>query len=212
MVRFELTIPPLHKPEGLNQLFLMMEERQYKLVAIDTVERAMSGADKNDETIMGPVYSSLQALAMKRQMAVIMADHLRKPSGMNSDPVDDVIGSTAKTGIADTVIVLYKEQGKAGHFLRGRGREVGEFDYKIQFDPLTHIYQLIGDTNGLEITTRRNECLEMLKMLQRATARDIAREIGQKDPSNTRKRLNDLCTEGLAKREASDGKVYYEPL
>ncbi len=172
----------------------------------------MSGADKNDEQIMGPVYSALQSLAVRKNLAIVMADHLRKPSGTNSDPVDDVIGSTAKTGIADTVIALYREQGKIGHYIRGRGREVDEFDLKIQFDPVTRCYQLLGDTNTLEMTTRRDECLEALSILGKATAGDVARETGQKDLSNTRKRLNDLCNAGLVKREADNGKVFYEPL
>ena len=159
----------------------------------------------------GPVYSSLQGIAIQRGLAIVMADHLRKPMGINSDPVDDVIGSTAKTGIADTVISSLREQGKAGHFLRGRGREIDEFDLKIQFDPETHCYQLLGDAGSTEMTTRRDEALSVLRILDRASAGDVARETGQ-DTRNTRKVLNDLCNLLKARRETEKGKIYYVSL
>jgi hypothetical protein len=210
-VQFEVEIPPLHKPEGMSALFLHLARGEYRLVVLDTIERAMPGTDKSDEKIMGPVYGNLQSLAIKRGLSILIIDHLRKPNGLYSDPVDDVLGSTAKTGIADTCMALYKEQGKSGHNLRGRGRDVEDFDLKIQFDPQTACYQLIGAAGDIELTERRTEIILALQDLGISTSRQIAKYLNQ-DPSNTNKRLTDLANSQKIIRKEIDGKIYYEAL
>jgi hypothetical protein len=43
-----------------------------------------------------------------------LIDHHRNSGGFNPDAIGDILGSTAKGAMADTVIGLYKERGKSG--------------------------------------------------------------------------------------------------
>lgn len=208
IVQFETELAPLQKPEGFTQLTIALERRKYKVVIIDTIERAMPGADKSDEKIMGPVYGKLQSMALKRQLAIVVIDHLRKPTGFYSDPVDDVIGSTAKASIADTIIALLREKGKAEQNLRGRGRDINDFDIQIHYDPQTKCYQSLGDANAIELTDRRSEIIDALEYLGKAQVKQIAEHTGQ-DRANTFRRLQDMANSELIIRTKEGNKVYY---
>ena len=62
---------------------------------------------------------------MSHDLAIIAIDHHRKPAGMIADPIDDIVGSTAKSaGGPDAALGLYKEQGKAGAVLKVTGRDI----------------------------------------------------------------------------------------
>jgi hypothetical protein len=208
IVQFETELSPLQKPDGFNQLTIALEQRKYKVVIIDTIERAMPGADKSDEKIMGPVYGKLQSMALKRQLAIMVIDHLRKPTGFYSDPVDDVIGSTAKASIADTIIALIRERGKAEQNLRGRGRDINDFDLQIHYEPQTKCYQSLGDANTIELTERRTEIVDALDFLGKSQVKQIAEYTGQ-DQGNTFRRLQDMANSDMVVRTKEGNKVYY---
>lgn len=206
-INFQTQWQPLHKG-GLEALTLEIDVTDYRLVIIDTIERACPGVDKSDESAIGPIFDRLQRLAQTHNMAILVNDHLRKPSGYNSDPIDDTIGSTAKTGTADTILALYKQHGMAGARMLGRGRETEEIDLKLFWDPLTSCWQCEGNATEIAMTERRNEILDALRELGKTQAPAVARYTG-KDRSNTTKQLNDLANSGLAYRETIGGKVYY---
>ena len=128
--------------------------------------------------------------------------------GFAGYPIDDIISSTAKTAIADTILALYKEQGKPGAVLIGRGRDIQEINLKLQFDQSTSCWQSEGDAREISLTERRQAILDVLRILGKAQSTVIANTVGA-NHSNTFRRLQDLVNAGLVTRETKDGKVLY---
>ena len=112
---------------GLADLVLEIANGGYSLVVIDTITRALGGtADQSDERSMTPVFSALQKVAFDHDCCVLLVDHHRKPSIGGGDVIDDVLGSTTKTGHSDAILGLFKQRGVAGAVLKIVGRDVEE--------------------------------------------------------------------------------------
>ena len=130
---------------GLTALQREVETRGYRLVVIDTLSRALSARrNQNEMAEMIGVLSPLQQLALEHATAILLVDHHSKPKGTNPDPVDDVLGSTAKGAAADCVMGLYRERGKKAAVLRVVGRDLDEEQsLPLKWDP-----QLFGEKPG----------------------------------------------------------------
>jgi len=194
---------------GLDDLMIQIESKDYRLIVIDTLSRAILGVDQNDPTVIGPIMANLQSLGQWHNLAILVIDHIRKPIGVAGDPIDDIMASTSKTAIADTILALYKEQGKPGAILTGRGRDIDDLNLKLRFDRETCCWQSDGDAGQIALTERRVEILNALDDLHTAQLQQIATMIGQ-PKSNTYNRLQDLYNAGLVKRYAVGNNVYYE--
>lgn len=205
-ITFALNWAPF-QGKGIDHLAAEIEANKYSLVVIDTFSRAIPGIDQDKAEVVGPIVARLQSLATLNNNGITLVDHTRKPSGMAADPIDDIISSTAKTANADSIFALYREQGKAGAVLKGRGRDIEEVDIRMTWDRDSYAWQSLGDSGELELTERRSEILSALAE-GRATAANVAKMVGH-DAANTRKRLNDLFNSGLVTIEDIEGKRYY---
>lgn len=192
-----------YKSPGIDALEAEIENGGYKVILLDTISRLMPGVDQGDAEVVGPIFAKLQKLTMDYGVAIVCADHLRKPSGYNSDPIDDVLESTAKTAIADQTLALYREKGKAGATLKGRGRDVEEIDLRITFDRGTYCWQAENSTMP-DPATPKGRILAYLAATGAATASAIAKDLGV-DYQNNHGRLQDLEAAGLIIR---DGYMY----
>lgn len=161
---------------GGERLAWQMEKRGYRLVAIDTLSRAIMG-DQQDVREMTGWLSPLQEIAQKQNAVIIMVDHHRKPGGSNPDSIADILGSTAKGAMADTVLGLYRERGKPGARLAITGREVEEKTLDLFFDALTGCWQL--DTTGGGLTGKQSDLLTALESMGPAGVSDIAEAVGR---------------------------------
>jgi RecA-family ATPase len=195
--------------KGYDQLVKEITEGNYRLIVIDTLTRAFPGLDQNDQTQISRVMDSIQRLSADNNVAIIFIDHTAKPKGINSDPIDDIMNSTVKVAVSDQILALYKEQGKAGARLKGRGRELEEIDYSLSWDRDFCIWQKEGDTNEVRISREKQDIIESLKELGKASNSDIAKYLG-KDRGNIHRTLSNLVNDGLVRREDIQGKKYYE--
>jgi hypothetical protein len=207
-IMFHTEWRPLHQG-GMDDLLVEIEVNDYKLVIVDTLSRATPGVDQNDPTIIGPIMAQLQTMASSHNICIVVCDHIRKPMGKVGDPIDDIIDSTAKKAIADTILALYKEQGKPGAVLMGRGRDVDEIDLKLKFDGLSKCWQSEGNAKDLTLTERRGEILNALDELGASQLQQISDLIGQ-PKSNTHTRLQDLCNAGMVVRYTVGDNIFYE--
>lgn len=207
-IRFEFTWKPLHQG-GLNDLLVAIECGSYALVVIDTLSRAIPGVDQIKHDVISPIIDQLQRLALGHNMTIALVDHTRKPNGMYLDPIDDIMGSTAKAANADAVLAIYKEQGKAGATLKGRGKDIEEIDLSLEFDPVTRCWQSNGNADDIKISDAKDEILEYLRTAGKSQLPSIYKAIG-KDRSNTYKHLQDMFNHGDLRKENIDNKVYYE--
>ena len=180
----------------------------YRLVIVDTLSRALKG-DQKDESDMTAAIAPLQETALAQEIAIVLIDHHKKPMGAaDPNPIDDILGSTAKGAVADTAWGLYKEQGKRGAKLAITGRDVDEVMLKVAFDPATCRWQCEGEAQALELTERRQEVLDGLKLLGRAQVGELAEAIGQ-PKSHTFTRLQDLASTGRVIRTEEGKQVLY---
>lgn len=192
---------------GATKLVGQIRARKYRLVVIDTLSRSIRG-DQNDADVMTSALSPLQAVALECNCVIMVIDHHRKMSLGETDPILDNSGTIGKTGTADTIWGLYKEQGKAGAVLHVTGRDIDEERLKLTFDHPTGCWQCDGNADEIKITEARKEILETLAKMKKGGVRAIAKAIG-KDPGNVSRQLKDLLNNG--KVTLSDNGVYMLP-
>lgn len=206
-ITFMLQWPPL-QGKGIDRLAAEIEANGYTLVVIDTFARSIPGLDQDKAEVVGAVIARLQRLTNLHNNTIVLIDHTRKPSAMAADPVDDIISSTSKTANPDAIYAMYREQGKPGVTLKGRGRDIEEVDMRMIWDRLTFSWQSQGDSSEFEMTQCRGDILAALEELGKVQATTIARAVKQ-DLSNTVKRLNELVNADFVTLEVIEGKKYY---
>lgn len=204
---FETQINDLRNGGG-QRLARQIEVKGYRYVVIDTLSRSVYG-DQSDVETMTLALTPIQAMAHAKNCAVVMIDHHRKPVLSNPDVVSDILGSTAKGAMADSIWGLYKEGGKAGAKLAITGRDIEERTLALTFDSKLGCWSYEGDADELELTERRQEIIDALEDLGRVGVVDIAKAIGQ-PKSHTYSRLQDLVNAGLVQRQKEGRRVLYE--
>lgn len=207
MGQFEVQIDDLRNGGG-ERLARQIEWRSYRFVAIDTLSRSVYG-DQSDVEAMTLALAPIQAIAHDQNCAVVMVDHHRKLFMADPDCVSDILGSTAKGAMADSIWGLYKERGRAGAKLAITGRDIEEKTLALTFDALFGCWQCEGDADALELTDRRQEILDALEDLGRVGVVTVAKAVGQ-PKSHTYSRLQDLVNAGLVERQKEGRNIYYE--
>jgi hypothetical protein len=186
---FEKQIGDLRDGGG-ERLARQIELKGYRFVAIDTLSRAVSG-DQNDVAVMTRALAPIQATAHDHNCPVMMPDHHRKITGAGPDAITDILGSTAKGAMADTIWGLYRERGKVGAKLLITGRDVEEQTLALSWDREIRCWQCEGDADEAKITENDQEILDALEVMGQSSLTDIAHAVG-KDPGNTYRRLSKL--------------------
>jgi len=211
LIEFERELLPLDLEEGMDQIRAAAED--HYLIVIDTLGRAMPGRDfSKDGGLFAEVLGKLQTIAIEKNIAIVLILHTRKPAAMEHDPIDDILGSTqGLTAAPDCVLALYKEQGKTGARLQGRGRDFDDIDLTIEFDRITCAWQLVGITGEVVENEHETAILEAMQDLGKVQVSTIAKAIG-KDRGNTSKRCANLWTRGLLKKEVLENITYYSSL
>lgn len=205
LITFANRWSPLHQ-KGLAELVAELEIADYRMVVIDTLTRSIPGIDqRKNGGAVGRIFDELQSLAINRNMSIVMVDHTRKPSGFAADPIDDILHTTEKTAISDAILALYKQQGKSGATLLGRGRDMEDVEYNLHFDSVTRSWQI--DTP--ELTENFDDVLDALEVLGKSQLSDIAKATGQ-NRGNLYKRLMRLVEIELIEREKVGRNVFYE--
>ena len=201
---------------GADNLAFWIGQRGYKLIIIDTFNRAIGkyfkGGEINDSSIVTRALDRLQMVALRNDASVLIIDHHGKAiSNEGGDALNDMVGSIAKGGTADFAWSLYRERGKTGARLMINGRDVEEKDMLLNWDREYGIWQYEGDGSTLKMTLRREELLEFLKKNGRSTLRAIADGVGQ-PKSHTSDRLKDLVKSYLVKRTEEGENVLFEAI
>lgn len=133
------------KGNGVLNLANRIKNGQYKLVIIDTLSRATSG-DQNDVGEMTTILSQIQTIAFSVNCAILFVDHHRKSRDTESpDSIRDILGSTAKGGVADTIMGIYKDRGSTKAKLSVTGRDIDETTFDIIWDKSTGCWSLPND-------------------------------------------------------------------
>ena len=186
-----------------------IDYKRYRLVVIDTLSRSITG-DQNDVAAMTAALTPLQEISHEHNTAVVLNDHHHKGSLAQPDAIADILGSTAKGAMADSVWGLYRERGKLGAKLAITGRDVEEHTLALTIDWELGCWQCDGDADELEVAERHRDIIDYLEDTGQAGVTVIADAIGR-DKGNVYRDLQDLAANGTIKRTGSGrGKVKYE--
>ena len=119
---------------GLEDLEAAVVRLRCQVVVIDTFSRVNGRADQMDPNEMTQVYAALQGLALRHNLAIVVVDHHRKTARnpVESDPIDDILGSTAKAGVLDCAIGLYRKHNSTDAVLKLVGRDFGDAEYTLE--------------------------------------------------------------------------------
>jgi hypothetical protein len=89
----------------------LIQQEQYKVIVIDTYQRATPGLTSFDDEEQSRILHQLSALTRKYRIAVIVLDHLRKARGKGTKKkitIADIKGTGGKAQNADAVILMEK--------------------------------------------------------------------------------------------------------
>lgn len=160
---------------GRNVLENMIKDGKYHLVVIDTLSRAIKG-DQNDVQQMTAWLGPLQELANIQNCAILMLDHHNKMgASMGENAVSNILGSTAKGAVADTIWGLYRELTKGTAKLVVTGRDINDMTLNLQLDKRKGLWTLV-DNDGL--SSEKQKVLDVLFTLGSATTSRITKEMG----------------------------------
>lgn len=198
-VRFEFGWPPLLEA-GMDELQRAIDYHRYNLVIIDTLARALGYVDPNKAAEMNLHLGVLQRMAIERNMTILLIDHHRKGNGSgDGDVIDDLIGATAKAGVLDVALGLYRARGQKTAILKVTGRDIEEREMALDFDSTTGCWACLGDAETAIDSEQQQAVLDALKQMGELTCREVAEATDQK-ANNCHKRLLALVEKGKVKQ------------
>lgn len=158
---FSREIGFLHLKDNAKKLYSYVEKGKYSFVVIDPFNVAFMGLQNIDNnTVVTNVLKPLHAYSLSNNVLTYLIDHHNKSSSGkdgNQSPIDNILGSTAKSSITDTALGVYKI-GKGKLRFMAVGRDFEEVDMKIIADDHMHYcYDGIG-----ELTDKEQDVFELL--------------------------------------------------
>ena len=173
-------------PEGLLQLENYLEEHpKTKLVVIDLLAKVkpmkQSGSDiyLNDYNILAP----LQEFAQEKNMAVIVVHHVRKSTG-RGDVFEEISGTNAISGVADTLLVLQKTSQEYVSNLHVTGRDVEEQEIELELEAETLTWNYAG-AKQKALSPERQEIYRILEQVDEPLqAKELIRRLGRDTNGN----------------------------
>ena len=175
---------------------------------IDTLARFASERRSDDEKLVAQRLGELQRFAVGNNIGILLIDHHRKPAAGITDVIDDVMGATAKTGVADAALGLYRSRGQQGAELKLTGRDVNDRELAVQFDKQLCCWQLLGDASDVQSNSLQGQILEFMKdeMGGVATCAQIANGLS-KDRSNVYREIQELVSKlRLVRYDEKEGR------
>jgi AAA domain len=177
-----------------------------RLIVIDTLVcvRPARGSKDNPYETDYAALAPLQELASETNVAIVVVHHVRKLE--SDDPLDTVSGTTGLTGAADSILILRRDA--QGMTLYGRGRDIGEIETAMQFDPTTGRWAVLGAAAEIRKSDERLAIIEALKDAGASLSpNEIAGATNMKD-NNVRFLLHKMSLAGEVQK---DGRGRYRP-
>ena len=113
------------------------DNHKVQLIIVDTLQKIRgSDAVSSNSNMYGREYdelSKLKEFADRKGIAILVIHHLRKLQDRN-DPLNDILGSTAMSGVADSILILKKERTRINGELLSVGRDSPQWKMKMNFE------------------------------------------------------------------------------
>ncbi len=113
------------------ELGAILEHDHFDLLVIDTFSRLFLDVDQDDVAATTKALGQLQELSQAKDFSVLLLDHHRK--GADGDAVLDVLGSTGKSAVADTIAGLFRTRGQRDATFKTVSRDCEEVELTLRF-------------------------------------------------------------------------------
>jgi hypothetical protein len=134
-----------------------------RLVVIDILQKfrpkRKSGGDLYEEDY--EALGSLKALADERGITIIVLHHLSKRE--TDDVVDALLGTVGVGGTADGTWVLERKRSESEAVLHVSGRDVGDEQKALLWNPETFTWSMLGDAEEVREKGTREKILDALR-------------------------------------------------
>lgn len=188
----------------------LIEEKKPTLVVVDTLSRAAQGLDQRNVGMVTDYLSPIQATALAAGCAVLVIDHHRKPkipgAHEDTDPVDELMESSAKGAVADAVIGIFRKRGERGATLKVVGRDMEDQVLAIEMDPVTCSWQLLGDAEEVRRSDRVRKILAALRSVKGTSNAQTISEMTGIPKNHISATFNDLVEQGVLRRLEKIGR------
>jgi AAA domain len=132
-----------------------------RLVIVDTLaqfRKALNGKTQPYADDYAAI-SGLQKLASKHNIAIIIVHHDRKAEA--DDVFDTVSGTLGLTGAADTILIMKRQAGAVGFYVRGR--DIEDLEKALQFTKGTCKWKILGEAAEVFRSEERNRVIAALR-------------------------------------------------
>ena len=120
------------------------EHGRVSLIVIDTLQKVRETCTDNTYARDYADLARLKELADRCKTTVLLVHHLRKQ--YDSDPLNRVSGTAGMSGAADGTFILQREDRSSNYgTLFCTGRDIESKGLKLQFDPMSHIWECRED-------------------------------------------------------------------
>lgn len=176
---FEDIKPLLKGRPVLTVIQELISELKPALTVIDTIARAMPSLPRGTDQTgkVTEIFSPVQELAVNLNSSILGIDHLKK--GFSGDAIDDIMGSSAKTAVADCVWAFYRNKQSKTTTLKIIGRDLEEAELALERENSSPGFRLLGQAEEVE-SSRLEDVVRagFAKLGNTATQSDIREETG----------------------------------
>jgi len=124
----------------------LLENPQFKVVIIDTLQKFARITDIKDYTETVNALSTLKQIADELGIAIIAIHHTRKGAENGTgDWMDGGLGSVGINATADCTITLSRKRDSNEGFLRATGRDIEDIYWALKWDKELCSYSKVGD-------------------------------------------------------------------
>lgn len=206
LLEIEETWPKLNKG-GLERILERVHKKKYVMVVIDTYGKAVLLRDNNDAVEAIKFLSPLYELTRAGDFSFGFIDHHRKNNQFSGDVIDDLSGSGAKAGVADTIWGLVGERGKtsAKLLIASRDTEIDSID--LQFDSDRTLWCPISQELVKPGTVQAKILAHMGNNGTEVYIRELSKKLGY-DPSLISREMNELIKKNIVYKETERAGKY----
>jgi len=148
--------------------------------------------------------SGLQKLASKYNIGIVIVHHDRKAA--SDDVFDTVSGTLGLTGAADTILIMKRQAGAVGLYVRGR--DIEEIEKALQFNKTTCKWTILGETAEVFRSEERSRVIAALEEAGEAlSVEEIMAAAGIKSRGAADMLLGRMVRDGVLRRV---GRGIYE--
>lgn len=145
-----------------------------RLIVIDTLARVKPRIGRNSGTAYDTdnlLLNELQKLATTYGITILIISHLSKEK--RDYDWDRIQGSAGMQGMSDAMWLLDRGDNSNSAFIKGRGRDIADFEYSITWNLETWRYDFLGQASTIRMGETKRLIIEAMKELHKAGKEDV---------------------------------------